>query len=130
LSLRWRDLDALGHLNHATYLTLFGEARDAWLSAVGIGPSDYVIVAVKIDYRAPTNLSDGPLRFDFSVECLGKTSVTTAETVHGIRGDLKAETRVTWVLWDSAASAARAISREERGALKDHVGGPESGPRA
>ncbi len=33
--MRWGDMDAYGHLNNATYLRLFEEARVQWLAASG-----------------------------------------------------------------------------------------------
>jgi acyl-CoA thioester hydrolase len=59
IPIRWRDMDALGHLNNADYLTLFEQARTEWLLSLpgheamwnaGSGP---VIAEASIRYRRP-----------------------------------------------------------------------------
>ena len=32
IEIRWRDLDAYGHVNNAVYLNYLEEARDEWLN--------------------------------------------------------------------------------------------------
>jgi acyl-CoA thioester hydrolase len=34
IEIRWRDVDAYGHVNNAVYLNYLEEARDAWVQAV------------------------------------------------------------------------------------------------
>ena len=34
VEIRWRDIDAFGHVNNAVYLTYFEEARDEWMEKV------------------------------------------------------------------------------------------------
>lgn len=34
---RWRDMDALGHLNHTAYLTYFESARTEYYASLGFG---------------------------------------------------------------------------------------------
>jgi acyl-CoA thioesterase FadM len=34
VALRWRDMDALGHVNHVVYLTYLEEARDAAIARI------------------------------------------------------------------------------------------------
>ena len=43
VQVRWRDLDALGHVNHVVVLTYLEEGRDAWLEARGIRRDEYVV---------------------------------------------------------------------------------------
>ena len=53
---RWRDMDAIGHINHATYLTYFETTRVDFLNELGFdslkrGVDKGVILAsMKIDY--------------------------------------------------------------------------------
>jgi len=35
IPVRWADLDALGHVNSATYFTYFEQARVSWLESIG-----------------------------------------------------------------------------------------------
>lgn len=39
LTVRWGDMDALGHVNNATYFTYCEQARIAWLGRMAIGAS-------------------------------------------------------------------------------------------
>lgn len=55
---RFSDLDAMGHVNNARYLTYFEEGRSHWFRAcVGmpIGSIDFpvVVARIEIDYLAP-----------------------------------------------------------------------------
>ena len=54
---RWGDLDAMNHVNNATYLRYLEEARIQWLNALGtewfdenLGP---VLASATLDYRLP-----------------------------------------------------------------------------
>lgn len=62
IPLRFRDIDALGHVNNAVYLTFLEAARVAYYQkAVGISePEDFMVVIarVEIDYLAPIRLTD------------------------------------------------------------------------
>jgi len=118
LPIRWRDLDSLGHLNYATYLTFLGEGRDAWLSRhLSLGPEDYVVAACSIQYRAEVTLGDSPLLIDISVSNVGSRSVRTAEQLWSVGNELKAEAEVVIVLWDKDARRSRPISAAERDTL-------------
>lgn len=37
LAVRWGDMDALGHVNNATYFTYFEQVRVAWLARLAGG---------------------------------------------------------------------------------------------
>ncbi|WP_051721244.1 MULTISPECIES: thioesterase family protein [Actinomycetes] len=63
---RWSDMDAFGHINHARMITLMEEARVAWLLSVGelYAPliKSAMIVTVEIRYQAQLRHEDSPLR--------------------------------------------------------------------
>jgi acyl-CoA thioester hydrolase len=62
LPVRFRDLDAFGHVNNAVYATYLEEARVAYLAKVlgRVRPEDYgiIIARLEIDYRSPVKLGD------------------------------------------------------------------------
>lgn len=62
LPVRFRDLDALGHVNNAVYLTYLEEARVEYLRRVlgMVRPSEYAVVVarVEIDYRSAATMED------------------------------------------------------------------------
>ena len=56
IDIRWRDLDALGHVNQAVYQTYGEEIVDEWFREVlGLGEGEvwsYVAVRLATDYRS------------------------------------------------------------------------------
>ena len=57
ISVRWRDMDSMGHVNNAKYVSYLEEARVRWLVTVpGISLQDRiapVVAATNVNYRAP-----------------------------------------------------------------------------
>ena len=91
VSLRWRDVDALGQVNHAVFLTYLEEGRDAfYVQALGRDPH-YVVARVEIDLRAEVRYTDRQLRVRIAVERVGTTSLTTRETILTPAGGTAAE---------------------------------------
>jgi acyl-CoA thioester hydrolase len=111
--LRWRDIDALGHVNHAVFLTLLEIGRDAFYRSL-IGNPDYAIVRVELDFRAEILLSHAEVTVRYEVERLGTTSVITREQIVLPDGAVAAQARVVWVMWDPAAPASRPLTDSER----------------
>ena len=117
VSLRWRDVDALGHVNHAVFLTYLEEGRDAfYVQALSRDPH-YVVARVEIDLRAEVRYTDRQLRVRIEVERVGTTSLTTREAVLTPAGATAAEARVVTVLWDADARKPVAFAEQERARL-------------
>jgi acyl-CoA thioester hydrolase len=61
-TVRFRDLDALGHVNNAVYLTYMESARTAWALAnglmTGVGDLPMILARVEVDFRAPVELGE------------------------------------------------------------------------
>lgn len=116
--LRWRDLDAYGHVYYGQYLTLLDEARVAMLKAAldGADPS-FVMARVELDYRRQVVIDDGPLSALVRVERVGRTSLTLHEQLSSRHGATVAEARVVVVLYDLDARRPREVSEAERAAL-------------
>lgn len=117
VSLRWRDVDALGHVNHAVFLTYLEEGRDAfYVQALGRDPQ-YVVARVEIDLRAEVRYPDRRLQVRIEVERVGTTSLTTRETIVTPAAETAAEARVVTVLWDTEARKPKAFAADERARL-------------
>ena len=121
VSVRWRDTDALGHVNNAVYLTYLEEARDAFYLRT-LGDPIYVLVRLEIDFRAEVRHADRTVRVEIDVERLGTTSLTTRETLRTASGEVAAEARVITVRWDQDARAAVPFSDEQRAQLAEFAG--------
>lgn len=117
VTVRWRDVDAFGHVNHAVFLTYLELGRDALLDPILGGPS-YVIARVEIDFTGEIPLGTAEVRVRVEVEALGRTSVTTAETISLPTGEVAARARVVSVCWDGDAHAPRSFTDAERAALE------------
>lgn len=113
--IRWRDLDPLGHVNYAAYLTYLEEARNAWLQThIGL-PSGhgYVVARLEIDYSLEIAPKDGPVRIDIELRRIGTTSLVLHESIRNVDSALCAEAQVTVVLWDQDSRQARPLSDAE-----------------
>ena len=73
VQIRWRDLDALGHVNNAVFITYFEHARLAYIREL-LGPDapidgqtllpvdfQFILAEVTCHYRSPVTLGDGPV---------------------------------------------------------------------
>jgi acyl-CoA thioester hydrolase len=57
-TVRFRDLDSLGHVNNAVYLTYLEQARVAFLSPRGAEIASMILARVEIDFRAQVSLGE------------------------------------------------------------------------
>jgi acyl-CoA thioester hydrolase len=94
---RFRDLDAMGHVNNAVFLTYIESARVAFLQQLGAAatPQDMSIIVarIEIDFRAPVGFGEeveiavrasrfGGKSFDLDYELrVGGTVVAEAKSV-------------------------------------------------
>jgi YbgC/YbaW family acyl-CoA thioester hydrolase len=77
---RWSEVDAFGHANHAAYLEWFEEARNRYLEEVGLPPLSAatpgpVLVQVEARYAKPLAFADEIL-VTARATALRRTSVT------------------------------------------------------
>ena len=114
VDVRWRDGDALGHVNHAVFLTYLEEGRDAFfIGILGSEPS-YVVARIEVDFRAEIRLTDKRVTVWLEVESVGTTSLTTRETIILPSGQKAAEARVVVVRWDTGLQQPTAFTDAER----------------
>ena len=100
VAVRWRDTDALGHVNHAVFLTYLEEGRDAFFTQTLGGDPMYVVVRIEIDLRAEVRLAERRVTVAIEVKRLGTTSLTTREKILLPAQEVAAEARVVSVRWD------------------------------
>jgi len=95
VDVRWRDVDALDHVNHAVFLTYLEEGRDAFFAqTLGSDPS-YVVVRIEVDLRAEVRLADRQVVVRIAAERLGTTSLTTRETITTPSGETSESSKPT-----------------------------------
>jgi acyl-CoA thioester hydrolase len=121
VEIRWRDMDAYGHVNNAVYLTYLEEARDAWVQGV-LGSVtetwDFVLARVEIDYRAELTQADGAVLVRCRLESIGRSSVATREEVRKLDGTVSATAASVIVPRDPATGRSRRLRDEERATLE------------
>jgi acyl-CoA thioester hydrolase len=61
-TVRFRDVDAWGHVNNAVYLTYCEQARMAFLSHLGVlsgvGDAHMILARIELDFRAPVAVGE------------------------------------------------------------------------
>jgi acyl-CoA thioester hydrolase len=113
IDIRWRDLDALGHVNQAVYQTYLEEALDHWLRGVlGLGEGEvwnYVAARVAIDYRSELKLGDGQVVGACALRRVGNRSVTVGIELRAADGRLAAEAETVIVKREAITDGERAL---------------------
>ena len=82
IEIRWRDVDALRHVNNAVYATYLEECRDCWLErALGKDGAlwDYVLARVAIDFRNEVGLGEEAVLARATLVRIGTSSMTLRE---------------------------------------------------
>lgn len=121
VEIRWRDMDAFGHVNNAVYLTYLEEVRDEWLASVlgpGGGLSDFVLARVAIDFRRELRQQDDAVLARCQLERIGTSSVRTREEVRCLDGTLAAEAEAVLVARKPDGGGSRPLTAGERAAFE------------
>ena len=121
VDIRWRDLDAYGHVNQAVYLTFAEEALDDWFRRrLNLDQGrvwDYVAAKTTIEYRSELRLDDVQAVGTVELVRLGTKSVTVRTTLRAPDGRVAAEIESVVVVLDGEGGPSRAITEAERLAL-------------
>lgn len=108
VTLRYSDMDALGHLNNAVYATLFEAGRVAYveqlLAPLTPAGANYVIVKLTIEFRAEARYP-GTARILTRVSRVGGSSMTYVQELH-VNGRLAATAESVCALFDTATRKA------------------------
>ena len=121
MSVRWGDMDAMGHVNNAKYVSYLEEARVRWLVTVpGISLQDRiapVVAATNVNYRAPI-VWPNDIVVELFVERLGNSSVTIGHRiVDGKNGNtLHSDGNVVVVWMDTATGKSAPLPEAVRAA--------------
>lgn len=127
LQVRWADLDALGHVNNATYLTYLEQARIEFFHSLSLwdGKPDklgLIMARAVVDYKLPLNAEDNVTVYT-RVARLGGKSFDTEQHVVCQRGGefaVAAVAIITIVVYDYPAGQSAAIPDAWRASLQSH----------
>lgn len=120
IEIRWRDLDALAHVNNAVYATYLEEARDEWfVRALGPGGSflDYVLARVAIDFRRELTQDDDAVLVSTRLVRIGTSSLAFREEIAALEGWVAAEAEAVVVARDRETGRSRPLTDAERAAF-------------
>lgn len=123
---RWDDLDAMGHVNNAKYLTLAQEGRFEWSfvqNAQGNnrpGFLEMVVAHAEIDFLAP--IFEGGIYVDVAlwVENIGNSSFTMLYEIKN-KEQLCARVKTVQVAVDESVAKSRPLNDEERAFLQQYL---------
>jgi acyl-CoA thioester hydrolase len=131
LSVRFRDCDAMGHVNHAVYFTYFEQCRlTCWREQTGApSPHARVIIArAECDYRAPAHFGD-ELEIRLGVSDIGRSSFTLKyQIVQAASEALVAVGITVMVSYDYAAGKSVPLSDAARELLERLQGSDPAEP--
>jgi acyl-CoA thioester hydrolase len=118
-SVRFRDLDGMGHVNNAVFLTYMESARLAYLASLGLGrnPLQALILArAEIDFRSPIELGE---RVEVGVRT-GQVGTKSFELEQDVWADgrLAAEGRFVLVGYDYTSGSSMELPVEWREQLE------------
>ena len=118
IQVRFRDLDALGHVNNAVYLTYFEAARMAyWMHVNGradLRSMDMILARAEVDYRAPVGFGD---ELEVGVRCASvrrSSFVLEQALVDRRTGKLVAQARKVLVHYDYSAGRSKPLTEDQR----------------
>jgi acyl-CoA thioester hydrolase len=120
IQVRWRDLDAFGHVNNATFASYLEVARtDVWTSLFGSRDAlaiPFFVKRLEIDYRRPVSLDD-ELRVWLRVGEIRGASFTFEYVVEA-SGEVAAEAVTRLACVDKTTGKPVAIDSEVRTTLE------------
>lgn len=125
VGLRWSDMDAFGHVNHAKTVTLLEEARVQLLFTEAArhgrpGMAEGMVVArVAIDYHAPLAFDVGPLQVFLSVRNLRAASFVMDYSAYAHESTAVVSAETLLVPYDVGSGRPRRLTEDERSFLAE-----------
>lgn len=90
IAVRYGDMDTLGHVNNAKYLTYLEQARVSYFRDLplwdgGLGSAGCILARVAIDYRLPVTMDDGTVDIWTRISRLGNKSMELEQVINCVR---------------------------------------------
>lgn len=123
VQVRFRDVDAYGHVNNAVYVTYLEQARVEYLRSlfgVGIGDLGIVLASLSIEYRQPVTDAD-VVEVAIDVPELGRSSIPMEYEIRTDDGVVVVAESVQ-VAYDFEADSSMPLPEERREAIAAYHG--------
>lgn len=123
---RWDDLDAMGHVNNAKYLTYAQEARFLWATEEFSGAMretsliEMVVARAEIDFKEPIYKGGRFVDVEISVEKIGNSSFTMLFTIAD-GGKVFAKVKTVQVAISVETMKSRPLTDAEREFLNKYL---------
>lgn len=115
VTVRWRDFDALGHVNNSVFLSYLEIARDALMRhLLGDTYLDMVIARIEIDYRDEIPMGTEEVTVTSRILSVGRTSVRTEEQILLAGGAVAATAVSVGVVRDPVQRSSRPWTEAEQ----------------
>ena len=125
LGVRFRDCDAMGHVNHAVYFTYFEQCRLTFWREVTGAPSPHtrvIIARAECDYRSPAHFGD-ELEIRLRVGDIGRSSFTLAYDIISAASErLVASGKTVMVSYDYDAGSSTPLPDATKSLLQQLKG--------
>lgn len=127
LQVRFRDIDAFGHVNNAVFHSYVEQARIRYLLDVlePDRPFDrlpLILARVELDYRSPITFSE-EVAVDTRVDRIGHTSIAMTHRMTVVpEGRLVGDVQSVLVTYDYAAARPTPVADEWRRRIGQHEG--------
>jgi acyl-CoA thioester hydrolase len=130
---RFRDTDAMGHVNNAVYLTYFEVARTEYWRALTGSPRyeqvPFILAHTTVDFRSPALVHE-ELVVGIRVSHVGRSSFECAYRVEEVTtGRLVCEGRSVQVIYDYAKGASYPVPDDLRARIHAFEGDPSLSAR-
>ncbi len=127
LQVRFRDIDAFGHVNNAVFFSYVEQARIRYLLDV-LQPDEpfdrlpLILARVELDFRSPIYFGD-EVTVETRVDRIGRSSIGMSHRMTaGADGRVVGEVGTVLVTYDYAASAPIPVPDEWRTRIAGHEG--------
>ena len=116
-TLRWRDMDELGHLNQSVYHELLEEGRMALLEDLLTDDESFALARVELDHHREVRREEGSVDVVVRVTRIGRSSIELEHDLLLPDGTAAASGRSVMVGWSLSGRGARPLTDAERRAL-------------
>lgn len=126
MEVRFRDIDALRHVNNAVFFTYLEQARARYLVDVlgldMVAGLPMILASVKLDYRSPIEYGE-PVEVGTRVDWLGASSIGMSHRMTaGAEERLAAESSTILLSYDYAAARPQPVPDDWRRRIATHEG--------
>jgi len=122
IQVRFRDIDAMGHVNSAVYLSYFEQGRVAYgrevLGVTRANDFNFVIAEIRCRYRSPVKLED-EIFLSIGIDEVKRSSFRFCYRLEKSDGTLAAEGESVQVMYDYRSEKAMSIPAEVRQKISD-----------